>query len=221
MVAKVTNAKRLIIFFMRGGRVLALYGARRAATGLVVRIPSERGNWTGERPPKDGQRAGHPEKIVSFLSSSRELPVTLLAKTPPGRAPSETAGGADGCKSRSFWGVLASQVIRSDSLGFPWPHAAMAASLHLRLRLSPLPPVAAFLVAHAQGNEELQAQLDDGLEDYTQGAEVVLEGLRAGLDAWLEEGRETLYRTSQGAEPFVWLAISDHLEIVEQFRELL
>ena len=89
------------------------------------------------------------------------------------------------------------------------------------IRLSPLPDVAAFLVQRAQGNDELQAALDDGLDDYTQGAEVVLTALRDLLDAWLNEGQETLLNTSQGAEPFKWLAISDHLEIVQQFRQLL
>jgi hypothetical protein len=89
------------------------------------------------------------------------------------------------------------------------------------LRLSPLPDVAAFLVQRAQSNDELQAALDDGLDDYTQGAEVVLTALRALLDEWLDEGRQQSYEVNRDAEPFKWLALSDHLEIVQHFRDLL
>lgn len=89
------------------------------------------------------------------------------------------------------------------------------------LRLSPLPAVAAFLVQRAQSNQQLQDALDDGLDDYTQGAEVIVTALRDLLDEWLEEGRQQSYEVNQGTEPFKWLAISDHLEIVQQFRDLL
>lgn len=89
------------------------------------------------------------------------------------------------------------------------------------IRLSPLPDVAAFLVQRAQVHQPLQDALDDGLEDYTEGAEVILTALRALLDEWLEEGRQQSYEVNKDAEPFKWLALSDHLEIVEQFRQLL
>ena len=63
--------------------------------------------------------------------------------------------------------------------------------------------------------------LDDGLEDYTQGAEVVVKALCALLDEWLNEGHEVLHNTDQMGNPYVWLAIKDHLEVIEAFRRLL
>jgi len=90
-----------------------------------------------------------------------------------------------------------------------------------RFSLSSLPQLAPFLVQRAQINEELQAALDDGLEDYTEGAEVMLTALRALLDEYLYEGQQQLFETNQGLEPFKWLAISDQLEAVQTFRDLL
>jgi len=90
-----------------------------------------------------------------------------------------------------------------------------------RFNLSPLPPLGAFLVARAQGNDELQAALDDGLADYTEGAEVILRALRALLDIWLEEGQQGQHEVNQFLEPYKWLAITDHLEAVQTFRNLL
>jgi hypothetical protein len=89
------------------------------------------------------------------------------------------------------------------------------------LRLSPLPAVAAFLVQRAQRHEPLQAALDDGLADYTQGAEVILEALRALLDEGLQEGQQVLDETNPFADPFQVLAVTDHLQVVQAFRELL
>jgi hypothetical protein len=90
-----------------------------------------------------------------------------------------------------------------------------------RFSLSSLPQLAPFLVQRAQTNEELQTALDDGLADYTEGAEVMLTALRALLDEYLHEGRQQLVETNQGLEPFKWLAISDQLEAVQAFRDLL
>jgi hypothetical protein len=90
-----------------------------------------------------------------------------------------------------------------------------------RFSLSSLPQLAPFLVQRAQANEELQAALDDGLEDYTEGAEVILIALRALLNEYLHEGQQLLYETNQSLEPFKWLAISDQLEAVQTFRDLL
>ena len=90
-----------------------------------------------------------------------------------------------------------------------------------RFSLSSLPPLAPFLVQRAQQNEELQAALDDGLEDYTEGAEVILTALRVLLNEYLHEGQQLLVETNQGMEPFKWLAMSDQLEAVQLFRDLL
>ncbi len=90
-----------------------------------------------------------------------------------------------------------------------------------RFNLSALPALADFLVQRAQTNDTLQSALDDGLEDYTQGAEVILDALRALLDEWLEEGQQALYEANEFAEPFKYLAISDQLAAVQAFRDLL
>ena len=90
-----------------------------------------------------------------------------------------------------------------------------------RFNLSTLPPLGAFLVERAQHNDELQAALDDGLADYTEGAEVILTALRALLDAYLEEGQQLQFRTNEFTDPYKWLAITDQLEVVQTFRSLL
>ncbi|UOQ96618.1 hypothetical protein MUN81_15385 [Hymenobacter sp. 5317J-9] len=90
-----------------------------------------------------------------------------------------------------------------------------------RFRLSTLPALAPFLVQRAQTNEPLQAALDDGLADYTEGAEVMLTALRALLDEWLHEGQQTLFEVDEFADPYKWLAMSDQLEVVQTFRNLL
>jgi hypothetical protein len=88
-------------------------------------------------------------------------------------------------------------------------------------RLSPLPYLPSFLIQRAQTNEELQAALDDGLEDYTEGAKVILTALRDLLDDWLNEAREELYNTNQFTDAYKWLAINDHIAVVQAFRDLL
>ncbi len=64
-------------------------------------------------------------------------------------------------------------------------------------------------------------KLLDKLLEHPLGARVLLLTLRFQLDAWLEEGQERLLCINQGAEPFEWLATSDHLEVVQTFRALL
>jgi hypothetical protein len=88
-------------------------------------------------------------------------------------------------------------------------------------RLSPLPAVADFLLERAPHNEDLQAALDDGLEDYAEGGEVIMKALRAGLDEWLDEASYQLRGTNEFTQPFVWLAGSAHIEAVQAFRDLL
>ncbi len=61
----------------------------------------------------------------------------------------------------------------------------------------------------------------DKLLEHPLGAQVLLLTFSFQLDTWLEEGQERLQRINQGTEPFDWLATSDHLELVQTFRELL
>ncbi|MVN79320.1 hypothetical protein GO988_23555 [Hymenobacter sp. HMF4947] len=91
----------------------------------------------------------------------------------------------------------------------------------LHLRLSPLPPVADFLLENAPHNQTLQDALDDGLEDYTEGGEVIMMALRDGLDEWLSHSSFLLRQTNQFTQPYVFLAGSAHIEAVQAFRDLL
>jgi hypothetical protein len=93
--------------------------------------------------------------------------------------------------------------------------------LPISLRLSPLAGLPDFLNQHALANQDLNDALVDGLENDEQGADVVMDALRAALDGWLYEAREQQYRTPQFTNPFEYLAIVDHIAVVEAFRELL
>ena len=64
-------------------------------------------------------------------------------------------------------------------------------------------------------------KLLDKLLEHPLGAQVLLLTLRFRLDEWLEAGEKQLQRTNRDTEPFDWLASSDHLEVVQTFRELL
>ena len=64
-------------------------------------------------------------------------------------------------------------------------------------------------------------KLLDKLLENPLGARVLLLTLRFRLDEWLEASEERLQRLNRDAEPFDWLASSDHREVVQTFRELL
>jgi hypothetical protein len=64
-------------------------------------------------------------------------------------------------------------------------------------------------------------KLLDKLLQHPLGAQVLLLTMRFRLDEWLEAGEKQLQRTNRDTEPFAWLASSDHLEVVQTFRELL
>ena len=64
-------------------------------------------------------------------------------------------------------------------------------------------------------------KLLDKLLQHPLGAQVLLLTLRFRLDEWVEASEKQLQRTNRGTEPFEWLASSDHLEVVQTFRELL
>jgi hypothetical protein len=108
--------------------------------------------------------------------------------------------------------------------------------LPANLLLSRLQPLAQYL---AQG-----ADIDSGLMDVLEEALPEKEALKLGklldklllepngtrvlmlamtylLDEWLREGDELLLRINKDADPYTWLATSDHLEVVQTFRELL
>lgn len=72
----------------------------------------------------------------------------------------------------------------------------------------------------AKGLDKLVKLLDNLLQ-HPRGAEVLTLTFCFLLDEWLRDADERLQRTNQGADPFTWLATSDHVEVVQTFRDLL
>jgi len=64
-------------------------------------------------------------------------------------------------------------------------------------------------------------KLLDKLLEHPLGARVLLLTMRFRLDEWLEAGEEKLQGLNRDLDPYAWLATSDHLEVVQTFRELL
>lgn len=72
----------------------------------------------------------------------------------------------------------------------------------------------------ATGLDKL-VKLVDNLLLHPRGAEVLTLTLCFLLDEWLRDAGERLQRTNQAAEPYAWLATSDHMQVVQTFRNLL
>jgi len=53
------------------------------------------------------------------------------------------------------------------------------------------------------------------------GAQVLALTMTYLLDEWLRESGDRLSRINRDLDPYTWLASSDHLEVVQTFRELL
>ncbi len=53
------------------------------------------------------------------------------------------------------------------------------------------------------------------------GAQVLVRIMTYLLDEWLKEGDGRLLRINKDLDPYTWLATSDHLEVVQSFRQLL
>ena len=65
------------------------------------------------------------------------------------------------------------------------------------------------------------AKLLDKLLQEPRGAQVLMLAMTYLLDEWLREGADTLSCINKDLDPYAWLATSDHLEVVQTFRELL
>ena len=65
------------------------------------------------------------------------------------------------------------------------------------------------------------AKLLDKLLQEPGGPQVLALTMTYLLDEWLREGDDRLSRLSRDLDPYTWLATSDHLEVVQTFRELL
>ncbi|MDO7885350.1 hypothetical protein [Hymenobacter cheonanensis] len=65
------------------------------------------------------------------------------------------------------------------------------------------------------------AKLLDALLEHPAGARALMLTVRFLLDEWLEEGEDKLKAINRDLDPYAWLATSDHLEVVQTFRELL
>jgi hypothetical protein len=65
------------------------------------------------------------------------------------------------------------------------------------------------------------AKLLDKLLQEPRGAQVLVLTMTYLLDEWLRESDDALKCLNQDLDPYAWLATSDHLEVVQTFRELL
>lgn len=102
--------------------------------------------------------------------------------------------------------------------------------------LSRLPPLAPYLGQGADIDSELLEALEEALPakqvdklvklldkllQEPLGARVLVLTVTYLLDEWLREGDDQLSRISKELDPYTWLATSDHMEVVQTFRELL
>ena len=102
--------------------------------------------------------------------------------------------------------------------------------------LSRLQPLAQYLAKGADIDsglaEALEAELPpkqadtlvkllDKLLQEPRGAQVLVLTMTYLLDEWLKEGDDRLLRINKDLDPYTWLATSDHLEVVQTFRQLL
>lgn len=65
------------------------------------------------------------------------------------------------------------------------------------------------------------AKLLDKLLQEPGGAKVLALTMTYLLDEWIRVGDKALERINRDTDPYTWLATSDHLEVVQTFRELL
>lgn len=65
------------------------------------------------------------------------------------------------------------------------------------------------------------AKLLDKLLPELRGAQMLVLAMTYLLDEWLREGDDTLKGINKDLDAYAWLATSDHLEVVQTFRELL
>jgi hypothetical protein len=104
------------------------------------------------------------------------------------------------------------------------------------LTLSRLQPLAQYLMQGADIDsglmDALEAELPpkqadklgkllDKLLQEPQGAQALVVTMTYLLDEWLREGEDKLSRINRDIDPYTWLATSDHMEVVQTFRELL
>ncbi len=109
-------------------------------------------------------------------------------------------------------------------------------ALPVEILLSRLEPLRAYLGRGADIDSELLETLEaalpkkqvdklvkllDKLLQEPQGAQVLVLTMTYLLDEWLKAGDASLQRINRDAEPYAWLATSDHLEVVQNFRALL
>lgn len=146
-----------------------------------------------------------------------------------GRALWKRPGGG-GCKSHNS---SAPVIFATTFQAFPW---RCPMPLPVDLLLSRLEPLRAYLGRGADIDSELMEALEaalpkkqvdklvkllDKLMQEPQGAQVLVLTMTYLLDEWLKAGDDRLQRINKDSEPFAWLATSDHLEVVQTFRELL
>jgi hypothetical protein len=114
-------------------------------------------------------------------------------------------------------GVQASELLAAILPAFP---AAAMSDQATRLALSPLPPMSSWLVEHGVRDEDLTEAVDNA-DSYAEVAPAVVDALGRALDEWLEYSNTKRYEKDAFTEPYVYLAMTEHIEVVQAFRDLL
>jgi hypothetical protein len=88
------------------------------------------------------------------------------------------------------------------------------------LTLSDLPAVAEFLAERGARNERLLNNLPN-VSDADEGAQLLVQGLRDVLDEWLQYADWQKHNADAFTDPFKFLGATDHIEVVQKFRDVL
>ncbi|MDB5270242.1 MAG: hypothetical protein JWP58_3282 [Hymenobacter sp.] len=88
------------------------------------------------------------------------------------------------------------------------------------LTLSDLPSVAEFIAERAARSETWAEGFDDVL-NHDDGAKLAVQVLREVLDEWLQFADWQKHNADAFTDPFKFLAATDHIEVVQKFRDVL
>lgn len=88
------------------------------------------------------------------------------------------------------------------------------------LTLSDLPAVAEFLAERGARSERFRDGFDDIL-NYDDGAKLIVQVLRDVLDEWLQYADWQKHNADAFTDPFKFLGATDHIEVVQKFRDVL
>ena len=88
------------------------------------------------------------------------------------------------------------------------------------LTLSDLPSVAEF-IAERGARSDTWAEGFDDVVTHADGAKLAVQVLREVLDEWLQYADWQKHNADAFTDPFKFLAATDHIEVVQKFRDVL